>query len=104
MASKEFNVFSMFDGISCGQQALFNCGIPVTKYYASEIHKTSIEVTQRRWPKTIQYGNALKIHDYHFYSRIHLLMGGSPCQGFSFAGKRLNFDDPRSKLFLSLSE
>lgn len=95
----EFNVFSMFDGISCGQQALFNCGIPVTKYYAAEIDDRAKYITNKRWPKTIQYGDVTKINSSHFMSKIHLLMGGSPCQGFSFAGKQLNFDDPRSKLF-----
>lgn len=93
------NVLSLFDGISCGQVALNKCGVKVHKYYASEIHKTSIDVTQRNFPQTIQYGNVLKVKHYHFYSHINLLMGGSPCQGFSFAGKRLNFEDPRSKLF-----
>lgn len=95
----EFNILSVFDGISCGQQALFNCGIPYTKYYAAEIDQRAVKVTQKRWPKTIQYGDVTKIKAEHFMSPIHLLMGGSPCQGFSFAGKGLNFDDPRSKLF-----
>ena len=36
---------------------------------------------------------------YIFKGRVDLCIGGSPCQGFSFAGKQLNFDDPRSKLF-----
>lgn len=95
----EFNVFSCFDGISCGQQALVNAGIPYTKYYASEIDQRAVVVTQKRWPKTIQYGDITKIHKHHFMSDINLLIGGSPCQGFSFAGKQLNFKDPRSKLF-----
>ena len=99
MADKEFNVLSLFDGISCGQQALVNAGVKYDKYYASEIDQRAIAVTQRRWPKTIQFGSITKIKAEHFMSPIHLLMGGSPCQGFSFAGKQLNFDDPRSKLF-----
>lgn len=95
----EFNVLSLFDGISCGQVALERAGISVTKYYAAEIDQRAVKVTQRNWPKTIQYGDVTKIRKEHFMSPIHLLMGGSPCQGFSFAGKQLNFDDPRSKLF-----
>lgn len=97
--SEGINVFSMFDGISCGQYALHKSGIKVNKYYAAEIDQRAIKVTQKQWPKTIQYGDVTKIKPEHFMSKIHLLIGGSPCQGFSFAGKQLNFDDPRSKLF-----
>lgn len=93
------NVLSLFDGISCGQVALQKAGIEINKYYASEIDQRAITVTQRNFPKTIQFGNVQKIHHYHFLNEINLIMGGSPCQGFSFAGKMLNFDDPRSKLF-----
>lgn len=93
------NVFSCFDGISCGQQALFNCGIKVNKYYASEIDQRAIKVTQNRWPKTIQYGNIKKIKAEHFMSPIHLLMGGSPCQDLSVAGKGAGLSGARSGLF-----
>lgn len=96
---KEFNVLSLFDGISCGQVALQKAGIPYTKYYASEIDDRAIRITQKNFPKTIQYGSVTKIKKEHFMSPIHFLIGGSPCQGFSFAGKQLRFDDPRSKLF-----
>lgn len=97
--SEGINVFSMFDGISCGQYALHKSGIKVNKYYAAEIDQRAIKVTQKQWPKTIQYGDVTKIKSEHFMNNIHLLIGGSPCQGFSFAGKQLNFNDPRSKLF-----
>lgn len=93
------NVFSCFDGISCGQQALFNCGIKVDKYYASEINQRAIKVTLNRWPKTIQYGNIKKIKAEHFMSPIHLLMGGSPCQDLSVAGKGAGLSGARSGLF-----
>jgi len=94
-----YNVLSLFDGISCGQVALHRAGIPINKYYASEIDQRAVKVTQRNWPKTIQFGDVTKIRKEHFMSPIDLLIGGSPCQGFSFAGKQLNFNDPRSKLF-----
>lgn len=94
----KMNVLSLFDGISCGQVALQRAGIKVGQYFASEIDKHAIEVTQRHYPKTIQLGNIKNI-ELDNLPKIDLLMGGSPCQGFSFAGKRLNFDDPRSKLF-----
>lgn len=91
-------VLSLFDGISCGQQALKELGVKVHKYYASEIHFPSIKIAQKNFPGTIQLGTVTAIKGKHL-PKIDLLMGGSPCQGFSFTGKMLNFDDPRSKLF-----
>ena len=92
------NVLSLFDGISCGQVALKNAGIEVENFYASEIDKYAIKITQNQHPQTTQLGN---IQDWKTWDlpKIDLIMGGSPCQGFSFAGKQLNFEDPRSKLF-----
>ncbi len=92
------NVLSLFDGMSCGQIALNRAGIPYKKYYASEIDKHAIKVTQHNYPDTIQLGSVIDIKGTDL-PKIDLLIGGSPCQGFSFAGKQLNFDDPRSKLF-----
>jgi site-specific DNA-cytosine methylase len=92
------NILSLFDGISCGQVALERAGIPVTNYYASEVETTAIKVTQKNYPNTIQVGDVTKVRGADL-PKINLLMGGSPCQGFSSAGKGLNFDDPRSKLF-----
>tara|TARA_B100001109_G_scaffold84409_1_gene68890 strand:- start:5188 stop:6768 length:1581 start_codon:yes stop_codon:yes gene_type:complete len=91
-------VLSLFDGMSCGQLALNRLGIKVDKYYASEIDKFAIQVTQANFPETIQVGDVcnLKAED---YQDIDLILAGSPCQGFSFAGKQLAFDDPRSALF-----
>ena len=91
-------VLSLFDGISCGQVALNRAGISYDKYYASEIDKHAIKVTQHNYPDTIQIGDVTKVKGLDL-PEIHLLIGGSPCQGFSFSGKQLNFDDPRSKLF-----
>ena len=91
-------VLSLFDGMSCGQIALKKAGIPVTKYFASEIDKHAIKVTQENFPDTIQLGSVTDV-TVDQVGEIDLLIGGSPCQGFSFAGKNLNFDDPRSKLF-----
>ncbi len=92
------NVLSLFDGMSCGQIALNRAGIPYDKYYASEIDKHAIKVTQHNYPDTIQLGSVIDIKGTDL-PQVDLLIGGSPCQGFSFAGKQLNFDDPRSKLF-----
>lgn len=92
------NVLSLFDGISSGQLALQRAGIKYDKYFASEIDKHAIKVTQTNFPNTIQLGDITKIQSKDL-PRIDLLLGGSPCQGFSFCGKQLNFEDPRSKLF-----
>lgn len=92
------NVLSLFDGISCGQIALNEAGIEFDNYYASEIDKDCIKVTMKNYPDTIQLGDVQELNSSNL-PKIDLLFGGSPCQGFSFAGKQLNFDDERSKLF-----
>lgn len=92
------NVLSLFDGMSCGQIALERASIEVDNYFASEIDKHAIKVCMANYPKTQQVGSVTELHPWHL-PQIDLLIGGSPCQGFSNAGKGLNFDDPRSKLF-----
>lgn len=92
------NVLSLFDGMSAGQIALNRAGIKYDNYYASEIDKYAIQVTQHNYPNTIQIGDVTQVKGSDL-PPIDLLIGGSPCQGFSFAGKQLNFEDPRSKLF-----
>lgn len=93
-------VLSLFDGMSCGQIALKQLGIIPEKYYASEIDKHAIKQTQLNFPDTIQLGNVTKWKEWDIdWRSIDLILAGSPCQGFSFAGKQLAFDDPRSKLF-----
>ena len=92
------NVLSLFDGMSCGQIALERLGIKVDKYYAAEIDKYAIQIAKKNYPNTIHLGDVTQI-DGTKLDNIDLLLGGSPCQGFSFAGKQLNFNDPRSALF-----
>ena len=93
-------VLSLFDGISAGQLALQRAGIAVDAYYASEVDKYAISVTQKNFPNTIQLGDVTKWREWDIpWGEIDLVIGGSPCQGFSFAGKQLNFNDERSKLF-----
>jgi DNA (cytosine-5)-methyltransferase 3A len=97
-AKKIGNVLSLFDGMSCGQIALNKLGIQYENFYSSEIDKHAMKVTQHNFPNTIQIGDVTQIKGENL-PKIDLLIGGSPCQGFSFSGKGLNFEDPRSKLF-----
>ena len=99
------NVLSLFDGCSGGQIALQRAGFKVDNYFASEIDKYPIKVTQANFPNTVQLGDVTDLDPHEIaYWDIDLMMGGSPCQGFSFAGHQLNFDDPRSKLFFNFVE
>lgn len=107
-------VLSLFDGISCGRLALERAGIKVAKYYASEIKKSAIELTQQHFPDTIQIGDVTKVnyqngilnteHGSFNIGKVDLLIGGSPCQNFSLARAtdRLKIDGlegDKSKLF-----
>jgi site-specific DNA-cytosine methylase len=98
------NVLSLFDGMSCGQIALERNGIKVDKYYASEIKKHAIKVTQFNYPNTIQLGDVNGI-DVKKLPKIDLLIGGSPCQNISplrnISKKNKGIYDTKSKLFFS---
>lgn len=98
MSKDGLTVLSLFDGMSCGAIALREAGISVKQYFASEIDRQAVRQTQHNFPDTIQLGNVTDVKATDL-PPIDLLIGGSPCQGFSFAGKQLNFSDPRSKLF-----
>lgn len=91
-------VLSLFDGMSCGQLALRKAGLFVDQYYASEVDKFAIKITQKNFPRTIQLGDVQQIKASDL-PKIDLLLGGSPCQGFSLAGRQKAFEDPRSALF-----
>lgn len=101
---KPLSVLSLFDGISCGQVALERAGIPVEVYYASEIDKYAIQITQKNYPNTIQLGDVTKIDFTQFIGKIDLIMGGSPCQDLSIAGKRKGLSGERSGLFYKFVE
>ena len=92
-------VLSLFDGMSCGQIAFERLGIPIKTYYASEIDPYPIKVTQANYPDTVQLGDVRDISLKSLPEKPDIILAGSPCTGFSFAGKRLAFDDPQSVLF-----
>lgn len=93
-------VLSLFDGISCGRLALERAGFSVGSYYASEVDKFAMTVAQKNFPDTVQLGDVSHWRDWDIdWRRVDLILGGSPCQGFSSGGKMLAFDDPRSRLF-----
>lgn len=91
-------ILSLFDGISCGMVALERAGIHVEKYIAYEIDANAIKISKKNYPE-IEHRGSVVGADFKDYEGYDLVIGGSPCQGFSFAGKRLNFDDERSRLF-----
>lgn len=95
------NVLSLFDGMSCGQQALERAGIKVDKYFASEIDKYAIQVTMANYPNTIQLGSVVNVNGYDL-PKIDILIGGSPCQSFSFAGKRKGMSTKDEQEILTL--
>lgn len=105
-------VLSLFDGMSCGQIALRQLmllngfeNLRVDTYYASEIDKYAIAQTRHNFPDTVQLGDVERWREWDIdWEHLDLVMGGSPCQGFSFAGKQLAFDDPRSRLFFVFAE
>ena len=98
VGKEKINVLSLFDGISCGQIALERAGIEIENYFASEIDKYAMQITMANYPNTKQLGDVRNVTAKKL-PNIDLLIGGSPCQGFSFAGAGLNFEDERSKLF-----
>jgi len=98
----KMNVVSLFNGMNTGRQALENVGIKVNKYYSSEIKPYAIELTQYHFPDTIQVGDVTKWKDWNIdWSKIDLILSGSPCQDLSAAGKRAGIHGKKSSLFFT---
>ena len=105
MKKEKLVVASFFDGMSCLMLALQKLGITPDKYYASEIDKYAMKVSNANFPDIIQMGDIEKWKEWDVdWGSIDLVAGGSPCQGFSFAGKQLNFEDSRSRLFFVFND
>lgn len=83
---KKINVLSLFDGISCGRLALEKAKIKINKYYASEINENSIKIAKKNFPDIIELGDVRNLNKQDINDKIDLLIGGSPCQSFSFIG------------------
>lgn len=100
MTKSKINVLSLFDGISCGRVALERAGISIGNYYSSEIDKYAIKVSQKNYPDIIQLGDVIQWRNWKIdWSSIDLIIGGSPCQDLSCAGKGAGLEGERSKLF-----
>ena len=95
------NVLSLFDGMSCGQIALERAGIKVDNYFASEIDKYGQIVSKANYPNTIYLGDVRHIEAKDL-PNIDLIIGGSPCQSFSFAGKRKGMSTKDEQQILTL--
>ena len=95
------NVLSLFDGMSCGQIALERAGIKVDNYFASEIDKYGQIVSKANYPNTIYLGDVRHINAKEL-PKIDLIIGGSPCQSFSFAGKRKGMSTKDEQQILTL--
>lgn len=91
-------VLSLFDGIACGMQAFKELGIPIDVYYASEIEPNAIKVAKANHPEIIEIGDVTEINFNDYIGKVDIIIGGSPCQGFSVAGGRMAFLDERSAL------
>lgn len=98
-------VVSLFNGMNTGRQALENCGFHIEKYYSSEIKPYAIELTQHHFPDTIQVGDVTKWKEWDIdWSKVDLVLSGSPCQDLSAAGKRAGINGSRSSLFFVFVE
>jgi DNA (cytosine-5)-methyltransferase 3A len=99
------NVLGLCDGFSCGQIALRELGIGYEKYFASETDRHAIRQTRLNFPDTVQLGDIERWWNWNIdWHRVDLILAGTPCTGFSFAGKGLAFDDPQSRLFFVFAD
>jgi len=96
-------VLSLFDGVSAAQVALQRLGVDVETYYASEIDKHAIYVTQKNFPNTVQLGDVTNWREWNIdFSQINLILAGFPCQSWSVSGNQKGDNDERGKLFWTM--
>ena len=97
------NILSCFDGISVGKVALDRLGIPIYKYYAFEIDKYAMKVSQNNHGPDIAYlGDIREWKVFDQLPKNDLLLAGFPCQSHSIAGNRAGLDDVRGDLLYDL--
>lgn len=95
----------MFDGVAAARVAMERCDLSVSEYYASEVDPVAIGIVKSNFPDVVQMGDVSRWREWEIdWSKIDFVLGGSPCQGFSYAGKGLAFEDPRSKLFFEFAD
>lgn len=100
LEEKGWTALSLFDGIDVAKESCDDAELPIKKMYVSEIEKFPTSITRFKHPNNIHLGDVTKWREWDInWSEIDIVFAGSPCQGFSFAGKQLAFDDPRSALF-----
>lgn len=99
---EKVNVLSLFDGISCGRIALARAGVGIKRYAAYEIDNFAVQISKKNYPDIERYGDVTKA-DFSQFKGFDFVIGGSPCQGFSFVGNQLNFSDERSRLFFEFA-
>ena len=92
----------LFSGGSVARQSVKELGLPVTKWYSSEINKYAIQIANDNHDDLIHLGSVEGVLDKLVsHKDIDVIFCGSPCQGFSVAGKQLNFEHEQSKLFFT---
>jgi DNA-cytosine methyltransferase len=94
------NVLSLFDGISCARVALDRAGLPVKTYFACEIDKNAIAISQKNYPDIVRLGDVREVKGTSLPGEVDLLIGGSPCTDLSIAKKdRKGLAGTHSSLF-----
>lgn len=80
-------ILDLFAGYGGAELSFKYAGIKVDKSYISEVNPSAIKVLQKHYPDAIFVGDVRKLRAIDFI-HVKYILGGSPCQFFSFAGRR----------------